>query len=279
MRPDVLALKSYYATPLGRHTALAIGSCLVPARRGDRLLILGYGSPYVEQLSDNAERVVAAMPARQGAIACKHGEARPGKSSNVACLTDVEDLPFPDAMFDKVVLIHCLEFSGRVGTTLKDVARVLAPGGSVQCVVPNRVGVWSRAESTPFGNGRPFSSGQLSDLLREAHLSAVAWRMALMVPPIQALAKWMPRMEAPGRALWGRFGGVYVVEAKKEVFAAKLKPKTGLAAHVPLRVPAFSPASACSAAGAKQVALATQQARRHLQRFAQKQSLPSHATA
>lgn len=246
MRPDVLALKSYYATALGRYTAEAIGACLVPARRGDRLLILGYGNPYLAQLSGAAERVVAAMPARQGAIACAHGEARRAKSNNVACLTDVEDLPFPDAMFDKVVLIHCLEFSGRVGTTLKDVARVLAPGGSVQCVIPNRVGIWSRAESTPFGNGRPFSSGQLADLLREAHLSAVKWHMALMTPPIQGLAKWMPRFEKPGRVMWGKLGGVMIVEAKEEVFAAKLQPKTGVAAHVPLRVPAFAPASACS---------------------------------
>lgn len=244
MRPDVLALKTYYASPLGRHTARAIGASVPPVKLGQRMLVLGYGVPYVSRLAGDAERVVAAMPARQGAIALAHGQARKGKSNNVACLTDVEDLPFPDAMFDRVLLIHCLEFSGRVGTTLTDVARVLAPGGSVHCVVPNRIGPWSRAETTPFGNGRPFSSRQLTDLLREAGLSAVDWQMALMLPPIRALARWMPRLEGPGRVLWGRFGGVYVVEARKEVFAAKLKPKTGLAAHVPLRVPAFAPAGA-----------------------------------
>lgn len=249
MRPDVLALKSYYASALGQHTAHAISSCLPAAKPGDRVLALGYGQPYLKTIASEADRLVAAMPARQGAIALAHGGARPGKSSNITCLTDVEDLPFPDAMFDYVALVHCLEFSGRVGTTLKEVVRTLAPGGRVCCVVPNRLGFWSRAESTPFGNGRPFSTGQLTDLLGEAGLTAKRWQMALMLPPISALAKWMPKAEPAGRALWGRFGGVYVVEAKKEVYAAKLKPKTGLAAHVPLRVPAFAPASAQTRSG------------------------------
>lgn len=244
MRPDVLALKSYYASALGQQSAAAISSCLPPAKPGDRVLAMGYGQPYLDVIAEEAERVVAAMPARQGAIALAHGAARPGKSSNITCLTDVEDLPFPDAMFDYAALIHCLEFSGRVGTTLKEVVRTLAPGGRVYCVVPNRLGFWSRAESTPFGNGRPFSTGQLTDLLAEAGLTAKRWQMALMLPPMGTLAKWMPRAEPAGRALWSRFGGVYIVEAKKEVFAAKLKPNPGLAATVPLRVPAFAPASA-----------------------------------
>ncbi|MEM9878589.1 MAG: class I SAM-dependent methyltransferase [Pseudomonadota bacterium] len=253
MRPDVLALKAFYASPLGDKAAAAIASALPEAKPGERVLVLGYGVPYVHTIARDAERIVAAMPARQGAIAlsysniqapkCKTANPAKGAATNVSCLTDVEDLPFPDAMFDYVLLVHCLEFSGRVGTTLMEIARVLAPGGQVYAVVPNRLGAWSRADATPFGNGRPFSARQLSALMREAGLTPCAWNVALMLPPFKALGRWLNTAERPGRLIWPRFGGVFVVTAKKEVFAAKLKPKTGLAAQVPLRVPAFAPAA------------------------------------
>lgn len=249
MRPDVLALKGYYASPLGHYTAQAVAACLPQGKPGQRILILGYGAPFLKHLARDADRVVAAMPARQGAIALNAGAARRGKSANVACLADVEHLPFVDAVFDRILLIHCLEFSGRVGTALNEIARVLAPSGSVYCVVPNRVGAWCRAESTPFGNGRPFSSGQLSDLLREAHLAPMRWQMALMLPPVKAFARWMPQFEAFGRSIWGKFGGVYVVEAKKEVFAAKLQSRAAVSAVNPLRAPVFSPANAIKQCG------------------------------
>ena len=48
---------------------------------------------------------------------------------------------------------------------------MLAPGGRLVIVVPNRRGVWARFEHTPFGNGRPFSRGQLTSLLREANFT------------------------------------------------------------------------------------------------------------
>jgi len=251
MRPDVLSLKAFYASPLGAKSARVIASGLPQAKSGERVLMLGYGVPYIHVIAGEADRLVAAMPARQGAIALHHDTCGADErssasvgSKNISCLTDVEDLPFPDALFDYVLLIHCLEFSGRVGTTLTEVARVLAPGGRVYAVVPNRIGPWCRAESTPFGNGRPFSAGQLTALMRESGLTPADWQMALMLPPVKALSRWMQVVEPTGRLLWSRFGGVFMVTAQKEVFAAKLKPKAGLAAQVPLRVPAFAPAVA-----------------------------------
>ena len=38
--------------------------------------------------------------------------------------------------------------------------------GKLVIVTPNRRGLWARFEHTPFGTGRPFSRGQLTELLR-----------------------------------------------------------------------------------------------------------------
>ena len=40
---------------------------------------------------------------------------------------------------------------------LREVWRVLAPSGRLMAVIPNRRGVWTRTDTTPFGHGRPFT--------------------------------------------------------------------------------------------------------------------------
>lgn len=239
MRPDVLDLKAYYTTPLGRASVHAICNCLPQFKADERVLAVGYGLPILGELAGDCERAVAAMPARQGAVAwpTKNGQ------SNQVCLVDLYDLPFVDAMFDHIVFVHCLEFSGRVAIALQEAVRVLAPAGQIHIIVPNRVGPWCRAESTPFGNGRPFSSGQLERLMDEAHLAAQSWKMALMLPPIGALARWMPRWERVGKRLWGTFGGLYVVTAKKALFRRRPNAPV-IAHHAPIRIPALQPAAA-----------------------------------
>lgn len=57
--------------------------------------------------------------------------------------------------------------------------RVLTPGGRMIVVVPNRAGVWARVEHTPFGHGRPYSRGQLRELLSETQFLPVHWNEAL----------------------------------------------------------------------------------------------------
>lgn len=60
---------------------------------------------------------------------------------------------------------------------------MLAPGGRLIIVVPNRRGVWAQMEHTPFGSGRPYSRGQLTALLRETNFTPGATTEALFFPP------------------------------------------------------------------------------------------------
>ena len=70
--------------------------------------------------------------------------------------------------------------------TLREIWRILAPGGTMLLIAPNRRGVWARSDATPFGHGRPFSRGQLTQLLRDALFAPIGWSEALYMPPVIA---------------------------------------------------------------------------------------------
>src|SRR5262245_6782241 len=101
------------------------------------------------------------MPAAQGVV--KWPTNRPGLST----LVDELDLPLPDAEIDRVLLVHALEMAHDPVALLREIWRVLAAGGRLLIVVPNRRGVWARLDTTPFGHGRPYSRSQITSLLRE----------------------------------------------------------------------------------------------------------------
>jgi len=217
MNSDIVDLRSFYASPLGMLAArsIAFGLAAIWAKLpGERLVGLGYALPWLERLGSDAERVFAFMPATQGAVKWP----REGPSSTV--LVFDEELPLVDAAIDRVLLVHALEHAESPRETLKEIWRVLAPMGRVVIVVPNRRGVWARFEHTPFGTGRPYSRGQLNELLRDANFTPSAWSDALYFPPFRrrALMRFQPLLERSGRRLWPIFSGVTIVEAQKRLY-------------------------------------------------------------
>ena len=150
-----------------------------PSLAGERLLGVGYATPYLPALADGAERTIAFMPAAQGVVNW------PPEGPNAAALVADDALPLPDAMIDRVLVIHSLEMSESPREQLREIWRVLAPGGRMILVVPNRRGIWAWAEKTPFGYGRPFTRGQLTALLRDTMFSPLGWSEALAAPPIR----------------------------------------------------------------------------------------------
>ncbi len=166
MRRDVVQLRQFYATPLGRAARQMVGRKLHEAwgdARGLDVLGLGYATPYLD-LFAQARRTTAAMPAAQGV------EAWPREGRNLACLAEEAALPFANALFDRILVIHGLEEAEDPLAMLRDVWRVLAPSGRVIIAAASRLGLWSDAEQTPFGHGAPYSRGQLEALVREAEL-------------------------------------------------------------------------------------------------------------
>lgn len=242
MRRDVLQLRQFYATPLGRVVREMIDRKVEEAwgdGRGLDLLSLGYGTPYLESRRLAARRTVAVMPAAQGV------EFWPIEGPNLACLAEDGALPFANALFDRVLLIHALEESDDPLAVMKEVWRVLAPSGRVIIVAANRRGLWSNAEATPFGHGRPYTRHQLELLVRDAALEPVAWSRALYAPPVHWSARWAEGFEQMGTWLWPMLSGVVLMEAVKQTFA--VKPKGSRAAVRVFRPAVLQPAPAKTA--------------------------------
>jgi SAM-dependent methyltransferase len=218
MRLDVLKLREFYASPLGGAARAMVASKLAEAwgdGAGMDILGLGYATPYLEPRRLTARRTVAAMPAAQGV------EVWPSGARVLSCLSHDEALPFRNALFDRVLLIHALEESDAAEAMMNEVCRVLAPAGRVIIVAANRRGPWSNAEGTPFGHGRPFTIAQLEKLTRAAELEPVAWSRALYAPPWRWAARWADGLEAAGPWFWPMWSGLILLEAVKQTFAVR----------------------------------------------------------
>lgn len=218
MRLDVVDLNQFYATSLGQTARRLIRRrirTLWPSTAGMRVLGLGYATPFLRQFRDEAERVVAMMPASQGVCAW------PASEPNLVGLCDEAELPLPDSSIDRVLMVHALETSEQVRPMLREVWRVLAPGGRLMVVVPNRRGIWARVESTPFGTGSPFSPPQLERLMRDAMFSPTATLSALYFPPTQrrSLLRLAPAFEKLGNRWAAAISGALISEAGKQIFA------------------------------------------------------------
>jgi SAM-dependent methyltransferase len=214
---DIVGLRSFYAQPLGHVARRLINLALRrrwPDTRGMALVGVGYATPYLGVFREEVERTFAFMPATQGVVKW------PSAAPSLAALVHETLLPLQDASVDRVLAIHALEMSVHAPDMLSEVWRVLAAGGRVLIVVPNRRGLWARMDTTPFGYGRPYSRAQLTQLLREALLTPVGWEEALWVPPFarSTFLRTAVAWERVGKTLSLPFAGVHIVEATKQVW-------------------------------------------------------------
>ena len=112
---------------------------------------------------------------------------------------------------------HSLEHTNEPSTLLAEAYRVLGPGGRALFIVPNRAGLWSRSDSTPFGQGKPFSSGQLETQLRlHGFLPEKQFSALHMLPSKnRSLHRFGPFLEKMGQKLPFLVGGLIMLEVSK----------------------------------------------------------------
>ncbi|WP_407671531.1 class I SAM-dependent methyltransferase [Paramagnetospirillum kuznetsovii] len=218
MWTDVVDLRDFYGASLGQVAQRLIRRQIREIWSdvsGLRVLGLGFATPYLRSFLGEAERVIAVMPASQGVLPW------PPEGPGLTTLADETDLPLPDRSIDRLLLIHALESTEQIRAMMREAWRVLADGGRLMVVAPNRRGIWARLERTPFGNGRPYTMGQLNRLLRDNMFTPVARASALFLPPTQSrmLLRSAPAVEEIGRRWFETFGGVIIVEAAKQIYA------------------------------------------------------------
>jgi SAM-dependent methyltransferase len=134
MQFDAPALADFYESPMGqvarRHILRRI-RLIWPTLANRRVLGYGFAVPYLRSFIGEAERVVAVMPAHQGAVAWP-------AVRQLVTLADEDALPFPDAFFDCLLVVHGLETTDAMKHFLRQLWRVLAPEGKLlQALHPN----------------------------------------------------------------------------------------------------------------------------------------------
>jgi len=191
-----------------------------PDVSGQRMLGLGFATPYLRQFMSEAERVLAFMPASQGVM---HW---PQEGPGLVSLVEETDLPLPDYSVDRVLLVHGLENADSLRGQLREIWRVLTGDGRILVVVPNRRGIWSRSDRTPLGWGHPYSAAQLSRALRDNMFTPTRTERALYVPPIAnyTFLRSAPAWERMGARFFPTFSGVVMIEAGKQLYAGSVKP-------------------------------------------------------
>ena len=234
MHQDVLDLRNfYYRTQLGRVAQRAIRDQVValwPPMYGQTVVGYGFALPLLRPYLADARRVINLMPAPQGVMPWPAGEP------NLSTLCEEVQWPLATGFVDRLIVLHGLETSDSPAALLEESHRVLGPGGRVLFIVPNRIGLWSRRDITPFGHGRPYSMGQLEAELKRHAFTPERGLAALFAPPSQGRF-WLRTSafwERMGKSAPWLAGGVLMVEASKQVYAPT---RGGLGAMVrrPLR--------------------------------------------
>ncbi|MBK1661923.1 class I SAM-dependent methyltransferase [Paracraurococcus ruber] len=215
MSHEVHGLGNFYATPAGMVTARLLRDRLRqlwPTLPGQAVLGLGYASPFLRLWRTEAARCVAAVPTQLPRWRW------PRSAASCTTMAEEDALPFPDLMFDRILLVHGLETAENGRRMLREAWRVLKDDGRLIVVVPNRLGLWAHLERNPFGHGQPYSAGQLERLLRRQMFAVERRDAALFVPPFQTrlLLRGAGAWERIGRGAFPRLAGVMLMEARKD---------------------------------------------------------------
>lgn len=236
MHLDVHDLRQfYYRTGLGRAAQRAVRTQLREMwedTSGMTVLGFGFAVPLLRPFLKEARRVIALMPGQQGVMEW------PAGGPNVSVLCQETLWPIEDGRVDRMVLLHGLETSEDPAQVIEECYRTLKPEGRALFIVPNRGGLWSRSDATPFGFGRPYSLSQLEAQMKFHGFEAERHAAALFQPP-STRPFWMRT-----GGMWERMGqkvsnsvagGVLMLEVRKQVPAP---PKRGLqqAVSKPLRI-------------------------------------------
>jgi ubiquinone/menaquinone biosynthesis C-methylase UbiE len=108
---------------------------LLPRRRLHRILEVGYGSGiFVPELAARADHVYG-VDVHGRADDVTAALARDGVAG-VFVRAGAEALPYENGTFDAVVAVSALEFVADLGATLREMSRVLQPGGRAVVVTP-----------------------------------------------------------------------------------------------------------------------------------------------
>ncbi|MBI1326752.1 MAG: methyltransferase domain-containing protein [Alphaproteobacteria bacterium] len=214
MRRNVTDFHEFYTGALGgmvQHALVRkLGDFLKPDKQ--TCLAFGYVFPFVKETNDF---FAVLMPGYLGAKSWPEGRL------NRVAVIDEYPWPIETNSVDQLLIVHGLEYTQNPDAVLKEAWRVLKSQGRLKLVVPNRFGFWARSDRNVLGFGRPYSAGQLLEILRACNFVKEKQERALFTPPLswRWVVRLSPYIEKYMGWLLDSFGGVHIVEVSKQLYA------------------------------------------------------------
>jgi ubiquinone/menaquinone biosynthesis C-methylase UbiE len=225
---QVASYNRWYATPLGqlvdRVEKEAIFA-LLPDLRGRRVLEVGCGTGNISLELARRGAAVVGLDVSGPMLAAAHQRAREQSFSAAWIRGGAAALPFPRNSFDGVISILALDFMADRPGILREMVRVLRPGGFLLLALLNRYSLWTlkrllRAWLAPslWRGVRFITPGKLKQLLAtNQNLEEIHQGQAVYFPPLAptSLVQYYPSLERLGHRLQLPFGAFLVAAARK----------------------------------------------------------------
>ncbi|MCC7073702.1 MAG: methyltransferase domain-containing protein [Deltaproteobacteria bacterium] len=216
MNPDLYA--HWRATTLGKLTEqveLIAVRALAEPLAGARVLDVGTGDgSYAIEAAACGARVTA-IDIDEDMLAAARRRAQAAGVRVHLVEGSAHALPFADDSFDLVIAVTVLCLAGNAPSALREMARVLAPGGRLVLGELSRMSVWAAERrvrawvvgATTWQHATFWTRRGLRRLVRDAGLRVVDEKGAVYFPPVTTLARalvpfdgLLGRARAPGAA-------------------------------------------------------------------------------
>jgi SAM-dependent methyltransferase len=248
------SLRRWFESPLGlillSQQQPLISSLVEEYSSETQLLVSPSGAALLgkkDPQSDSANRQlqIQLCPGTRNFKACKDMEYSP-------LVADLDAIPMLDNSVDFVLLHHTLEFSENPHQVLREVSRVLAPGGNLVIVGFNRWSLFGvrrwfsqiTGVTAPWAH-HPLSTGRLIDWMHLMSCEPMGVARGFYGLPLQYRKgmRWFKRLDDWLMSIAAPFGGFYMLHATKLLFGRSQQRRARERASDLIRLPVSSPAA------------------------------------
>ena len=222
------AYDRWYATPLGdwvdRCEKKAVFALLPPVT-GLRILDAGCGTGnFSLTLADRGADMVG-VDQSTAMLAQARGKSGEGPGTVEWVRGDLAQLPFPAHSFDGVISLVALDFTSSREAVIRELARVLKPGGFLVVAVLNRYSLWTlkrklltRVSRQAWRRVDFLRKSDLARLLPATMFSQLRWRGAVYCLPTEfaPLLPLAPCLERLGDRFFPWAAAFLAVSARKK---------------------------------------------------------------